>query len=253
MQMDIENSKRQAFLDTYIDCLTMSETIEIVEASIRNRKPLHHISMNANKVVLLEEDATLKKIVNEAGLITADGSSILMAGKVLGLTITERVTGIDLFIDLLSVCQEKGYRPFFLGAKEEVLNEMIARIVKDYPGIDIAGSHHGYFNELENEAVVSQINDSQADMLFVAFSSPQKEYWVYKNKKQLTPAFIMGVGGSFDVLAGKTKRAPAIWQKYGFEWLYRFIQEPIRMFGRYVIGNARFMGIIGKKKLARHK
>ncbi|MDZ5757444.1 WecB/TagA/CpsF family glycosyltransferase [Carnobacterium maltaromaticum] len=225
----------------------MEETIMRVEEIIHRRKPTQHVVINANKLNLMQSDLALRAIVNNSELINADGSSVLLAGKILGKPLVERVTGIDLFLELLKKCEEKNYRPYFFGATQEVIEEVIHFTKKKYPSIEIAGYRNGYFDSQDAVEIAKDISDSKADLLFVGFSSPKKEYWINDHLTQLNVPFVMGVGGSFDVVAGKTKRAPKIWQKLGIEWLFRFIQEPRRMFKRYIIGNFKFLYYVGKE------
>lgn len=241
---------RIRLLNSYVDNLTMAETMENIEVIIQNKVPMQHVVINASKINLMEKDATLSEIINASPLINADGASILLAGKLLGKPLVERVTGIDLFMELLVLCEEKGYRPYFFGATQEVIEEMIQIVKKNYPKLRIAGYRNGYFKENASLTITRDIKKTKADVLFVAFSSPQKEYWIHKNLTDLSVPFVMGVGGSFDVLAGKTKRAPIIWQKVGMEWAYRFIQEPKRMARRYLIGNSVFLLHVFKAKFA---
>ncbi|MHC5251600.1 hypothetical protein UR08_09960 [Listeria kieliensis] len=227
----------------------MSETLEEIERIIDARKPTQHVVINANKINLMYQDEKLRQIVNSAPLINADGSSILLAGKILGHKIPERVTGIDLFEKLLDISVVKGYRPFFLGATQEVIETLQTHFQEKYPNMSFAGFRNGYFQTEESSEVVRQIRESKADILFLGFSSPQKEYWANEYLNELDVPFVMGVGGSFDVIAGKTTRAPKWMQKLGMEWFYRFIQEPKRMFKRYFVGNLQFLGHICKAKV----
>lgn len=232
---------RYRFLNTYVDALTMEETIERVKEIIEKRIPTQHVVINASKVNLMEDDQKLREIVDSCPLINADGASILWASRQLGIPVTERVTGCDLFQNLIPVAAEKGYRVFLFGAREEVVTRVRDIFMERYPSLQIVGYRNGYFTEEEDLAIVDQIAASGADMLFVAFSSPKKEYWVNKYLDRLNVPFVMGVGGSFDIVAGKTTRAPKWMQQAGLEWFYRFIQEPGRLWKRYIIGNAKFI------------
>ena len=136
---------------------------------------------------------------------------------------------------------EKGYKLYLFGAKQEVVEKVQQIFLQQYPSLQIAGTRNGYFTPEQEPQIVADMAASGADIMFVAFSSPKKEYWIRKYLDQLNIPFVMGVGGSFDVVAGVTKRAPAIWQKLGMEWFYRFIQEPRRLWKRYVVGNAQFI------------
>ena len=231
----------------------MEETISEVEKIIARGVPTQHVVINANKVNLMNEDPELKKIVNDCPLINADGISILWAAKILGLPIKERVTGIDLFLNLVRVANEKGYKIYLFGAKEEVVRKVKKIFEEQYPNLQIVGYRNGYFTEADEPEIVKNMAESGADMMFVAFSSPKKEYWINKYIDQLNIPFVMGVGGSFDVVAGVTERAPQWVQIRGFEWLYRLVQEPRRMWRRYVIGNAQFIGYTMKAKIDQEK
>lgn len=248
-----KDKRRVPILNTYIDALTMEETISEVEKIIARGVPTQHVVINANKVNLMNEDPELKRIVNECPLINADGISILWAAKVLGLPIKERVTGIDLFLNLVKVASEKGYKIYLFGAKEEVVRKVKRVFEEEYPTLQIVGYRNGYFTEEDEPEIVKNMAESGADMMFVAFSSPKKEYWINKYINQLNIPFVMGVGGSFDVVAGVTERAPKWVQIRGFEWLYRLVQEPRRMWRRYVIGNAQFIGYTVKAKIEQEK
>lgn len=234
--------KRYPILNTYVNALSMDETVDYIKKVIARRNPpVQHVVINALKVNLMEEDPKLREIVNSCPLINADGSSILWAAKKLGVPIKERVTGIDLFQRLVKEAAENGYKIYLFGAKEEVVTKVRDIFQKEYPTLKIAGYRNGYFTPEEEPQIVADMAASGADMMFVAFSSPKKEYWVNKYLNQLNIPFVMGVGGSFDVVAGVTKRAPEFWQKIGMEWFYRFIQEPRRLWKRYVVGNAVFI------------
>ncbi|MEG2295995.1 MAG: WecB/TagA/CpsF family glycosyltransferase, partial [Oscillospiraceae bacterium] len=212
-----------------------------------------HVVINASKINLMEKDKRLQEIVNQCPLINADGASIVWAAKVLGIPLKERVTGCDLFQNLVKVSSEKGYKLYLFGAKEEVVEKVKNIFKKQYPTLQIAGYRNGYFQESDEPIIVKDMAESGADMMFVAFSSPKKEYWVNKYLKELNIPFVMGVGGSFDIVAGVTERAPIWWQKHGLEWFYRFLQEPRRMWKRYIIGNAKFVVLTYKYKFRKEK
>lgn len=240
--------KRYKILNTYVNALSMQETIQEVEQIVEKGVPVQHVVINALKVNLMEADPYLRRIVNQSPLINADGASILWAAKLFHIPLMQRVTGIDLFINLLQRAEKKGYKIYLFGAKEEVVRKVYTILRKQYPELKIVGYRNGYFSEEEENQIVDEISDSGADMLFVAFSSPKKEYWINKHLERLHVPFVMGVGGSFDVLGGVTKRAPLWMQDCGLEWFYRLIQEPRRMWKRYVIGNAKFIYLTFKIK-----
>ena len=249
--MDNQNNMRVKILNTYVNVVSMNETVSLVEKIIKERKPTQHVVINALKVNLMEDDSELRRIINSCPLINADGASIIWAAKRLGIPLKERVTGCDLFQELVKVASVKGYKIYLFGA--EVVTRVKSIFEQKYPGIQIAGYRNGYFTEADEPEIVKNMSESGADMMFVAFSSPKKEYWVNKYLNQLNIPFVMGVGGSFDIVAGVTERAPVWWQEHGLEWLYRFIQEPRRMWKRYIIGNARFVGLTYKYRARQKK
>ena len=243
--------KRFPILNTYVNALTLEETVKEVEDIIQAGVPTQHVVVNASKVNLMEADSGLAEIVNECPLINADGASIVWAAKELGVPLKERVTGIDLFLRLVEIAAEKGYGIYLFGAKEEVVTKVKVIFEERYPGIRIVGYRNGYFTEADESQIVQDMASSGADMMFVAFSSPKKEYWVHKYLKQIGIPFVMGVGGSFDVVAGVTDRAPKWMQDHSLEWFYRFIQEPGRLWKRYIVGNAKFVLLTLKYKHAK--
>lgn len=245
--------RRVKFLNTHIDVLNMKETLEQIEKFIEKRECVQHVVINAGKINLMQKDKKLTQIVNKCPLINADGQSIVWGAKLLGNKLPERVAGIDIFTELVKISSEKGYRPCFFGATEEVVVEVINQFKRMYPELNIAGYRNGYFSDNESENIAKDIKKSKADILFVAFSSPKKEYWISENMNIMQVPFAMGVGGSFDIIAGKTTRAPKWMQKSGLEWFYRFIQEPRRMFKRYIVGNFEFCKLILQEKFWRLK
>ena len=228
----------------------MYETIQQIERAIINHKQLHHVVVNAGKIVAMQTDLQLRKSVNESDLINADGQSVVWASRILGKPLKERVAGIDLMANLVELAYKNNYKIFFFGAKEAVVQKVVETYSNQYSPNIIAGYRNGYFKKEEEQQIAKQISDSGANILFVAISSPTKENFLYENKALLRNVnFIMGVGGSFDVVAGKVKRAPMWMQKSGLEWFYRFLQEPKRMWKRYLIGNTKFLLLVFKEKL----
>jgi len=237
-------------LNTSIDNLTMSETLEIVHNAIDTNKQIHHVVVNAGKIVAMQNDLELRKSVNESDLINADGQAVVWASKILKQPLKERVSGIDLMENLVSSAQEKKHKIFFFGAKETIVKKVVGQYASKYTSSIIAGYRNGYFTKEEESQIANEISNSGANILFVAISSPTKENFLYQNKELLKKVnFIMGVGGSFDVVSGLVKRAPLWMQKAGLEWFYRFIQEPKRMWKRYLIGNSKFIWLVVKEKM----
>jgi N-acetylglucosaminyldiphosphoundecaprenol N-acetyl-beta-D-mannosaminyltransferase len=232
-------------LGTPVCNLTMQETLELVDSAIKTKQHLHHTVVNAGKIVAMHENPELKESVINADIINADGQAVVWASKLLGKPLKERVAGIDLMEKLVALAHQKNYKVFFFGAKEEIVKKVVDKYSNLYSASIIAGYRNGYFKKEDEKTIAKQIADSGANILFVAISSPTKENFLYQNKDILKNVnFTMGVGGSFDVVAGFIKRAPIWMQKTGLEWLYRVYQEPKRMFKRYLVGNTKFIKLV---------
>jgi N-acetylglucosaminyldiphosphoundecaprenol N-acetyl-beta-D-mannosaminyltransferase len=247
----VNEVKRVYFIGVPLDVLTMRETVEKIDDAIQSRTRLHHVVLNVAKFVTMRSNEELKRDVIESDIINIDGMGIVFAAWLLGLGNVERVAGVDLMQQVLQLCSQKGYRPYFLGAKPEVLEKAIAEIRVTLPTLEVAGFHDGYFKREEEPQIVNSIRNSNADCLFIGISSPLKERFIRKYRDELGVSFIMGVGGSIDVLAGLTKRAPLWMQRWGLEWAYRLWQEPARMWKRYLFTNTIFAGILMKAILQR--
>lgn len=241
-------------MGTPIDNLSMNETLSSIAMAIEKRRHLHHTVVNAGKIVSMQRDPQLRESVVNADIINADGQGVVWASKLLGKPLKERVAGIDLMEELVRLASHNRYKVFFLGAKEEVVRTVVDHYSEVYSPDIIAGYRNGYFKKEEEPAIARQIAESGANILFVAISSPTKENFLYQNRDTLQQVnFIMGVGGSFDVVSGLVRRAPVWMQRAGLEWLYRVYQEPRRMFKRYMVGNARFLALVLKYKLLQIK
>jgi N-acetylglucosaminyldiphosphoundecaprenol N-acetyl-beta-D-mannosaminyltransferase len=161
------------------------------------------------------------------------------------------VAGIDLMVELLGLAERKGYRVYILGARQDVLDQAVARIRERYPRLQFAGWRNGYFSSAEEAQVCAEIRASRPHIVFVAMSTPRKEYFLAERGPDLGAEFVMGVGGAVDVIAGLTRRAPVTWQRLGLEWLFRLLQEPRRMFTRYAVTNTRFAFMVAVALLGR--
>ncbi|QAA82187.1 glycosyltransferase [Aequorivita sp. H23M31] len=245
---------RIQLLNTSIDNLSMQETLALVQEKIREGKQLHHVVVNAGKLAAMQKDLELRQSVNQSHLVNADGQAVVWASQFLGKPLKERVAGIDLMAGLVEMAHKNQNKIFLFGAKEEIVKEVARKYSEIYSPNLIAGYRNGYFSASEEKAIAQQIADSGTQMLFVAISSPIKENFLYKYRDILKNVnLIMGVGGSFDVVAGKTKRAPKWMQKIGMEWFYRFLQEPRRMWKRYLVGNSQFIYFVLKERFSKHR
>ncbi|SEE31072.1 N-acetylglucosaminyldiphosphoundecaprenol N-acetyl-beta-D-mannosaminyltransferase [Streptomyces sp. 2231.1] len=234
-------SVRQSLFGVELDPLTMDETVERCLEAVRDGKKLEIGVVNAAKLVNMRRDQRLARAVAGCDLVLADGQAVVWAGRVLRAPLPERVAGIDLFLRLLGEAESAGMSVYFLGAKQEVLQRMLLRVADRFPDLKVAGSRNGYFDDSEQEAIADGIARSGARMLFLGMTSPKKEIFTAAHGERTGARVVHGVGGSFDILAGVTKRAPEVWQRWGMEWLYRALQEPRRLGRRYVTTNAAFL------------
>ena len=237
------------FLGIPLDALTMNETISLIDEAIQSNQKINHVVLNAGKVVSMQSDNQLKQSVISCDIINADGQSIVWASRFLGFYVPERVAGADLMQALVFQAAIKNYKCFFLGGKEEIVKQVVSIYTQQYGAHIIAGYRNGYFSIEEEESVALEISNSGAQLLFVAISSPKKENFMFTYRHALSNVnFTMGVGGTFDIIAGFTKRAPVWMQNFGLEFFYRFLQEPRRMWKRYLVGNSKFIYLIFMKK-----
>jgi N-acetylglucosaminyldiphosphoundecaprenol N-acetyl-beta-D-mannosaminyltransferase len=234
-----------ALLGCEIDRVDGAQAIARCDEFILSRRFHQHMAVNAAKLVALQDDARLREIVGRSDLVTADGQSVVWAARLLGRHLPERVAGIDLMHGLLALAERRRYRVYFLGAREDVLERALAGIRSRHPGLAVAGYRDGYFTEAEAPEVAAGIRDSRADILFVGISSPKKEYFLGRYGAATGVSLAMGVGGAIDVVAGVTRRAPRVLQRIGLEWLFRVMQEPRRLAGRYLTTNSRFLALVG--------
>lgn len=233
-----------------MDVASMDETVNLIDSAVAEGRFTQHVVVNVAKLVNMRKDAELDASVRECDIINIDGMGVVLGARLLGHDVPERVAGVDLFHQLLAMSAQRGYSVFLLGAKDEVVTETARRVQQLYPALQLAGYHHGYFWD-DEQAMVERIRESGAQLLFVAITSPKKENFINRWRDQLGVTFVMGVGGTFDVVAGKVKRAPLWMQKYGLEWLYRVLQEPGRMWKRYLVTNCQFAWMLLKAKLRR--
>lgn len=231
------------------DDFTLEQTVMAVKEKIRNKEATHLLGVNADKInAFYSNDEWYRRVILEADIINPDGVSVILASRFLKTELPERVAGIDLMESLLASSAEENFSVYFLGAKESVITEMVYRMKEKHPDLTICGFRNGYFEESEWETVANEIQQRNPDIVFIGITSPKKEYLIdYFIKFGINSVF-MGVGGSFDVLSGNIKRAPKWIQKIGFEWFYRMIQEPKRLFLRYFIGNSKFLVKVLKER-----
>ncbi|HYE31497.1 MAG TPA: WecB/TagA/CpsF family glycosyltransferase [Methylomirabilota bacterium] len=236
-----------AILGVPFDNITFPQAIELIEKMIASRKPHYLATANVDFLVQASHDVELRRILFDAHLVICDGTPLVWASRLLGNPLPERVAGSDLVPLLIKLAAEKGYRPFFLGATEEVAEKAVRLLKEKYPTLQIAGHYSPPFNrllEMDHEEIRKRIQESNADMLFVGFGCPKQEKWISMHYRSLGVPVSIGIGATIDFLAGKVSRAPVWMQKTGTEWLFRLAQEPKRLFGRYARDLQHFSGAI---------
>ncbi|MFE2962700.1 WecB/TagA/CpsF family glycosyltransferase [Streptomyces sp. NPDC059340] len=221
--------------------LTLEESVAAAEALIADGGPHQHVVLNAAKIVQAHDDPELARIIRSCSLVNPDGQSVVWAGRLLGSPLPERVAGIDFMLALWRSAARNAYRVYLLGAEAKVVEET-ARIAAGH-GVEVVGYRDGYWDESEEARVVAAVRETRPDILFLAVPSPRKEYFLARRQEDLGCALVVGVGGSFDVVAGLRSRAPRWMRRAGLEWFHRLVQEPRRMFLRYAVGNTRFVAL----------
>lgn len=251
MTSTADKAPRANVLGIRIDRLTMSETLQRCRELIESGGFAQHVAINAAKTVAACDDPALREVIRACELVTADGQAVVWASRLLGDPLPERVAGIDLMNNLFGLAEAHGYRVFILGARAEVLARATELLRRRHPALVIAGTRDGYFSETADAAVAEEVRVARPHILFVAISSPRKEYWLARYGRHLDVPFVMGVGGAIDVAAGVTHRAPRLLQVLGLEWSYRLLQEPRRLIGRYWHTNIRFLALVVRARLGR--
>jgi N-acetylglucosaminyldiphosphoundecaprenol N-acetyl-beta-D-mannosaminyltransferase len=200
---------------------------ETIRQRIRMRRPTFCVAINPEKVYRAARDAKLKSVLDQADVRICDGIGVALASLLLEHRLLPRCTGIELFARLIGLSAQEGWRIFLLGASPESNATACRKLATQHPRLNIAGAQHGFFDDAA--AVVDKINQSGADLLFVAMGSPRQEFWIAENLPRVRACLCMGIGGSLDVLSGAAARAPALYSKTGTEWLYRLITQPSRI------------------------
>lgn len=219
--------RKESYLGVNVITLNYEEIINDIRDRMEQGFKSTIIAVNPEKVITASKDSTLKRLINGSTYQIPDGVGVLIASRIKGGNIRSRVTGVDMMDRLLKFAAEEGKKVFMYGAKEEIVLQAKENIEKKYPLIQISGYSNGYTND--EDVLVKKINDSNADILFVALGSPRQELWIHENLDRLEVKVFQGVGGSFDVFAGHVKRAPLFFRKLGLEWFYRLITDPKRI------------------------
>jgi len=220
---------RVQILNVPIDPFTMTGAVACLENYLQNEEQALVVTANAEIIMQARKNPEYLRLIQSAQLVTADGAGAVWAGRHLGYKIPERVAGYDLFHRLLESAAKKHTKVFFFGGKPGVAEAAASQAKKLYPELEVVGCRNGYFQEQDNDKIIDEINKSGAQILFAALGAPKQEFWLNKYRKQLKANVLMGIGGSFDVLSGNSKRAPLWMQKAALEWFYRLCCQPARI------------------------
>ncbi|TVR15939.1 MAG: glycosyltransferase [Balneolaceae bacterium] len=240
-------------LDVAVSRYNLQETMEEFSNAIKKKEKLRVSVTPVNCILWARKNESLKKIYNSADIVTADGVPVVWASKFLGDPIKGRVTGLDLLPRFSAIAAKEGFSFFFLGAAEGVAEQLSKKLAGMYPGLKVSGKYSPpyaeTFSDEENEKMIELINQSKADVLWVSLTAPKQDFWIAEHFDRLDVSIAVGVGAAFDVVCGNIKRSPEWMQMAGLEWLYRFFQEPGRLFKRYFVEAPIFIPLIIKQKL----
>ena len=241
------NIERIEIASVPVDCVDMATAIAVVDRMIVENRKGTVFGVNPEKVMRAREDLTLLSSLRHAALLIPDGIGVVFAARLLASQHIERVTGADLMPALCELAAKKEYGVFMFGAAPEVNERAATLLMSKFPGLNIVGYQHGYLEDSDMPDLVARINSSAADILFVALGSPKQELWMERYLPDLNVKVCQGVGGTFDVIAGRAKRAPLIFQRNHLEWFYRLLQQPTRIVRQ--LNLLRFAILVFKSKL----
>lgn len=221
--------ERIFILENQVHNVSMNQAVDYIVEGLIHSGPHQIVTFNAEMAMLAESNAEFKRVASKASLVVPDGAGIILAGKLQGQPLKEKVPGIELMENLIRTASQKDLRIYFLGGAPGVAMKAKEILQKRYPTVQIVGVRDGYFKADEEKEIVEEIKNLKPHFLFVALGVPRQEFWIRDNKEKLGVPIMMGVGGSFDVISGTKKRAPKLMQKLWLEWLYRLYQEPHRI------------------------
>ncbi|MDP4195865.1 MAG: WecB/TagA/CpsF family glycosyltransferase [Bacteroidota bacterium] len=248
----MNNKYVSKILSVNISNVDLKHTVDLMAECIDKKEKQRVCVLPVNCLLWARKKTELNNIYNSADLKLPDGVPLIWASKFLGNAIKGRVTGLDLLPEFSKVAADKGFTFFFLGAKEGVAEKLSEYLKQKYPNLKVVGVYSPpfaeKFSDSENEKMISMINAVKPNVLWVSLTAPKQDYWIYEHFEKLDVNIAIGVGGAFEVTAGLIKRAPVWMQKNGLEWLYRFLQEPKRLFKRYFVEAPVFIPLILKQK-----
>ena len=238
-----------------VDPLAVEDLHAEIGHLVRGSKRALVLNANANCLNLCYEDPALRDFLNQAEIVLCDGAGVMLAARILGARIPERITYADWAWRLAAFAAAEGFSLYFLGARPGVAEEAARRLKQRYPALKIAGVHHGYFDHSvgspENETVLQEINARSPDILLIGLGMPLQEYWLMENRHNLNASVVLTGGAVFDYVSGRLRRGPRLLTESGFEWLARLLIEPRRLWRRYIVGNPLFLMRVLKQRLSR--
>lgn len=242
--------EKQPLLNTYINNVNMDEALQIIEAMVDQRRKSYVVAVNVDVVMKIERDHYLKEITDNADMVLVDGKPLVWISKLHRRPVKAKISGSDLVPLLCKKAAEKGYGLFLLGGRDGIARQAQRELLKCLPDIRIVGTYAppiGFeTNKEELDRINHMISEAHPDLLIACFGCPKQEKWIYENYKKYDAAVSICAGATVDFLAGNVKRAPAWMSKHGFEWLYRFLQEPTRLFKRYFIDDIKILKLVWK-------
>lgn len=229
--------------------VTLEETVELVTRQIRAGERGYLCTVNVAILMMMRQDPRLQRFVDGAAMVVADGQPLIWGSRLLGRRLPERVAGVELVERLCERAASEGFGVYLLGGRKDVVEKVAARLQASFPGLRLSGVEDGYFTDQEASARAEAVARSGAKILIAAMGVPRQEYFIEEQWERLGVPFAIGVGGSFDVLAGLRARAPVLIQRIGLEWLFRLAQEPGRLWKRYLVTNTQFVYLMSREIL----
>lgn len=221
-------TKKVEILGVYVHNVSFAEALDYLKNNMDFGERTLAVTPNSEMLLYASKNQEFKNILKGSDLVVPDGAGVILASRMIGQSLKERVAGVDLVSSLLEAGNQRGSNFYFLGGTPEVAEKVEKKINRDYPGLNLK-THHGYFEKEQEKDIIEELKNNQFDVLFVGMGTPRQEKWLYKNLPFLNVTIGMGIGGSFDVITGEKKRAPRVMQKLYLEWLFRLAQEPARI------------------------
>ncbi len=246
--------KKQPLLNTYVNNVSMAETLQEISRLVEEKKKSYIVAINVDVVMKIENDAFLKKIADEADLTLVDGMPLVWISKWHKNPVKAKISGSDMVPELCKIAAEKGYKIFIIGGEDGVAEKAKENLIQELPKLKVVGTYSPPFNferdKKEINKINSMISDAHPDIVITCFGCPKQEKWIYENYLKYDGIVSVCAGATVDFLAGNISRAPAWMSDHGLEWLYRFCQEPKRLFKRYFIDDVKILGLVWKYKKA---